>query len=115
VVEAIRALRVVRASAVKARTQTVNQIKSLIITAPAAVREALRSLTTTDLVRRLAASRPGTDPAAAGHRRQDRPQAPGQAIPAPDEEGPGQVVALAQADHEPFMEPGEHAPRASGV
>jgi transposase len=60
-VEAIRALRVVRASAVKARTQSINQIKSLIITAPAAVREALRSLTTTALIRRLAASRPGTD------------------------------------------------------
>ncbi|MET9567512.1 transposase [Streptomyces tauricus] len=61
-------MRVVRASAVKARTQTINQIKSLIITAPAAVREALRSLTTTELVRRLAASRPGadlTDPATA--------------------------------------------------
>lgn len=33
-VEAIRALRVVRTSAVKARTQTINQIRSLIITAP---------------------------------------------------------------------------------
>ncbi|MGW7614048.1 IS110 family transposase [Streptomyces sp. NPDC054766] len=67
-VEAIRTLRVVRASAIKARTQTVNQLKSLIITAPAATREALRSLTTTELIRRLAASRPGSDlttPAAA--------------------------------------------------
>ncbi|MEW2079082.1 IS110 family transposase [Streptomyces sp. NPDC013433] len=63
-VEAIRGLRVVRASAVKARTQTINQIKSLVITAPAEVREALRSLTTTELVRRLAASRPGTGLAA---------------------------------------------------
>jgi len=60
-VEAIRALRVVRASAVKARTQTINQIRSLIITAPAAVREPLRSLSTTELIRRLAAGRPGTD------------------------------------------------------
>ncbi|WP_250853594.1 MULTISPECIES: IS110 family transposase [Streptomyces] len=67
-VEAIRARRVVRASTVKARTQTTNQIKSLIITAPAAVREALPSLTTTELIRRLSASRPGadlTDPAVA--------------------------------------------------
>jgi transposase len=58
----------VRAGAVKARTQTINQIRSLIITAPAAVREALRSLTTAELIRRLAAGRPGTDladPAAA--------------------------------------------------
>ncbi|MFE2737149.1 IS110 family transposase [Streptomyces sp. NPDC057717] len=60
-VEAIRGLRVVRASAVKSRTQTINQIKSLIITAPAAVREALRSLATPELVRRLAASRPGAE------------------------------------------------------
>ncbi|MFF0036564.1 transposase [Streptomyces mirabilis] len=60
-VEAIHALRAVRASAVRARTQTTNRIKSLIITAPAAVREALLSLTTTELIRRLAVSRPGTD------------------------------------------------------
>ncbi|MFD5088640.1 transposase [Kitasatospora sp. NPDC058406] len=60
-VETIRGLRVVRASAVKAPPQTVNQMKSLIITAPTEVREALRSLTTTELVRRLAASRPGID------------------------------------------------------
>ncbi|MFF2128274.1 transposase [Streptomyces olivochromogenes] len=67
-VEAIRALRVVRGSAIKARTQTINQLKSLIVTAPAATREALRSLTTAELIRRLAASRPGSDlttPAAA--------------------------------------------------
>ncbi|MFF6787318.1 transposase [Streptomyces sp. NPDC012510] len=38
-VEAIRALRVVRASAIKARTQTINQLTSLTITAPAATRE----------------------------------------------------------------------------
>ncbi len=67
-VEAIRALRVVRASAIKARTQTINQLKSLIITAPAAMRETLRSLTTAELIRRLVVSRPGSDltaPAAA--------------------------------------------------
>ncbi|MFD5164484.1 IS110 family transposase [Streptomyces hawaiiensis] len=67
-VEAIRTLRVVRASAIKARTQTINQLKSLIITAPAATREALRSQTTTELIRRLVASRPSSDlttPAAA--------------------------------------------------
>lgn len=48
-VGAIRALRVVRASAIKTRTQTINQLKSLIITAPAPMREALRSLTTAEL------------------------------------------------------------------
>ncbi|MET7854811.1 transposase [Streptomyces avermitilis] len=55
-------MRVVRGSAIKARTQTINQLKSLIVTAPAATREALRSLTTAELIRRLAASRPGSDP-----------------------------------------------------
>jgi hypothetical protein len=60
-VEAIRTLRLVRADTIKARTQTINQLKTLIITAPAATREALRSLTTTELIRHLAASRPGSD------------------------------------------------------
>lgn len=39
IVEAIRTLRVVRRSAVKDRTQTINQIRTLIITAPGEVRE----------------------------------------------------------------------------
>ncbi len=34
IVEAIRVLRVVRRSAVKARTRTINQIRTLMITAP---------------------------------------------------------------------------------
>ncbi|MER6434193.1 transposase, partial [Streptomyces sp900105245] len=38
IVEAIRSLRVVRKSAVKARTQTINQIRTLIVTAPSSVR-----------------------------------------------------------------------------
>jgi transposase len=61
VVEAIRALRVVRRSAVKSRTQTINQIRTLIITAPGEVREKLRALPTAELIRTLARSRPGTD------------------------------------------------------
>lgn len=61
IVEAIRALRVVRKSAVKSRTQTINQIRNLIVTAPGEVRERLRSLPTSDLITTLARSRPGTD------------------------------------------------------
>ncbi|MGW6456298.1 IS110 family transposase [Streptomyces sp. NPDC055078] len=61
IVEAIRALRVVRRSAVKSRTQTINQIRTLIVTAPGEVREKLRGLATADLIRHLARSRPGTD------------------------------------------------------
>jgi transposase len=40
-VEAIRALRVARSSAVKARSQATNQIKALIVTGPAQLREQL--------------------------------------------------------------------------
>ncbi|GAA4856664.1 IS110 family transposase [Kitasatospora terrestris] len=68
IVEAIRSLRVVRRSAIKSRTQTINQIRNLIVTAPAEVREKLRGLPTSELIRQLARSRPGThthDPAGA--------------------------------------------------
>lgn len=58
IVEAIRALRVVRKSAVKARTQAINQIRTLIVTAPSVVREQLRGLSTRELVDTLARSRP---------------------------------------------------------
>lgn len=67
-VEAIRALRVVRRSAVKTRTQTISQIRTLIVSAPAEVREQLRNLPTHELIARLARSRPGVglnDPACA--------------------------------------------------
>jgi transposase len=68
IVEAIRSLRVVRRSAVKARTQVINQIRGLIVSAPGEVRERLRTLSTSELIRTLARSRPGTeiaDPATA--------------------------------------------------
>ncbi|MFI6289355.1 IS110 family transposase [Streptomyces sp. NPDC051018] len=61
IVEAIRCLRVVRRSAVKSRTQTMNQIRGLIITAPSDVRERLRELSASQLITHLARSRPGTD------------------------------------------------------
>jgi transposase len=68
VVEAIRALRVVRRSAVKARTQTTNQLKGLLVTAPAELREHLRGLSTAGLILTCARLRPApsmTDPVAA--------------------------------------------------
>jgi len=67
-VESIRALRVVRRSAIKARTQTMNQLKSLLITAPGELRDQLRPLTTAALILTCARLRPGsamTDPAVA--------------------------------------------------
>ncbi|MCX5231495.1 IS110 family transposase [Streptomyces sp. NBC_00233] len=67
IVEAIRTLRVARSSAVKARTQTVNQIRNLIVTAPATVREKLRGLATSELIDTLARSRPVGDLAVPDH------------------------------------------------
>lgn len=61
IVEAIRSLRVVRRSAIKSRTQTINQIRTLIVSAPAEVRERLRGLPTHQLIAQLARSRPGAD------------------------------------------------------
>lgn len=61
IVEAIRALRVVRKSAVKARTQTINQIRALMVTAPSALRDKLRGLPTGPLIDTLARTRPVGD------------------------------------------------------
>jgi transposase len=57
-VEAIRALRVARSSAIKARSQAMNQIKSLIVTGPAQLREQLRHLPTLKLIAACARLRP---------------------------------------------------------
>ncbi|GAA2629265.1 IS110 family transposase [Streptomyces vastus] len=61
IVEAIHSLRVLRRSAIKSRTQTINQIRTLIVSAPAEVRERLRGLPTYKLIAQLARSRPGAD------------------------------------------------------
>lgn len=59
-VESIRVLRVARISANKARTQAINQLHSLVCTAPAELREQLRGRSRDDLVTGCAALRPGT-------------------------------------------------------
>jgi transposase len=56
---ALRALLTARRGAVKARTAAINQIKALLIVAPAELRERYRRHTTTTLVRALARCRPG--------------------------------------------------------
>lgn len=58
-VEMLRMLRSTRNSALKARTQATNQMQSLIVTAPSALRETLRGLTVTRLVDHCASLRPG--------------------------------------------------------
>ncbi len=67
IVESIRALRVARSSAVKARTQAANQIRDLILTAPEALRTELSPLGTPQRARRCARLRAeaGADPRAA--------------------------------------------------
>jgi transposase len=60
IVEMIRSLRVVRATAVKARTQASNALKGLLVTAPAELREQLRELSTIQLVRAAVRLTPGT-------------------------------------------------------
>jgi transposase len=57
-VEAIRALRVARRSAMKARTQALAQIRALITTGPEELRAQLRALSTADVVTMAARYRP---------------------------------------------------------
>jgi len=59
-VEAIRVIRVARLSARRARTQALNQMRSLISTAPDPIREELRHLSVARLLERVASFRPGT-------------------------------------------------------
>jgi hypothetical protein len=58
-VEMIRCLRVARATAMGARTQTINTLKGLLVTAPAELRQQLRGRTATRLVQTAAALEPG--------------------------------------------------------
>lgn len=57
-VESLRVLRLVRRSAVKARTQVANQLHALVLTAPAAMSEQLRPLTIAQLVDTASRFRP---------------------------------------------------------
>ena len=60
VVEMLRVLRVARQTAMRARTQTINALKSLVVTAPDPLRRQLRDLPTRQLVATTAAFQPDT-------------------------------------------------------
>ena len=60
-VEAIRAIRVARSSAVKARTQATNQLKALIVTGSPGFRQQLRHLSTPLIIAHCARLRPTPD------------------------------------------------------
>ena len=61
IVEAIRALHTTRAGAVKARTAAINELRALLITAPAELRDRMRGLTAVALVAACARLRPTGD------------------------------------------------------
>lgn len=58
IVEAIRALHLTRAGAIKARTATLNELRALLVTAPSGLREQLRPLATAALIQACARLRP---------------------------------------------------------
>ena len=58
-VEMLRSLRVARATAMRARTQAINALRALLVTAPAELREQLRGRSAAALVRTAAALEPG--------------------------------------------------------
>jgi transposase len=58
-VEMIRVLQIARSSAVKQRTQSINSMRGLIVTAPAELREALRGLSVPRVVADCCTLRPG--------------------------------------------------------
>ena len=61
-VEMIRALRIARRSAVKARAQAVNQIKTMLTTAPEGLKSELCALSTARLLEKTSRLRPGANP-----------------------------------------------------
>jgi transposase len=76
IVESIRALPAARNGAIKARTAAINQLKGLLVTAPASLREALEGRSTAALVAACARLRPDetalADPVDATRRRYGR-------------------------------------------
>ena len=61
VAEALRALHLTRAGAVKARTATINELRALLVTAPGQLRDQLRELSTTALITACTRLRPAAD------------------------------------------------------
>lgn len=59
-VEVIRVLRITRSTAVKARSQAMNALQAIIVTAPDRLREQLRTLRGRPLIKHCAALRPAT-------------------------------------------------------
>ncbi|TYC96829.1 IS110 family transposase [Arthrobacter echini] len=61
IVESIRCLRLAQRSAIKARTQCINQIRALLVNGPIDLREQMRPLSTSQMLKRLSHLRPTAD------------------------------------------------------
>ncbi|AOT05396.1 IS110 family transposase [Arthrobacter sp. U41] len=66
-VECLRVLRTARTSAIKARTVAINQIRSLLVSAPETIRSKYRGLHTSAMIATLVRSRPSGHPADTGY------------------------------------------------
>ncbi|WP_396020477.1 IS110 family transposase [Arthrobacter sp. ISL-48] len=66
-VECLRILRTARTSAIKARTIAINQIRSLLVSAPEMIRSKYRDLPTSAMITAIARSRPSGHPADTEH------------------------------------------------
>jgi transposase len=86
IIEAIRVLHATRAGAIKARTAAVNELKDLLVTAPAGLREQLGGMRTAALVSACARLRPAGDPATPHHAARTALRALARRIAALDEE-----------------------------
>ena len=99
-VEMLRMFRLARTSAVKARTQAINQLKAVIVGADPALRESLSGLSRTALIRHCA-SLPDTAPTDVAHRHHLHPAPPGPAHPSTHRRG----TAAAKPHHRRAQHP----------
>jgi transposase len=79
-VESVRALRVARNGAIRARAKALTQLKALIVTAPAELRSQLDGLGGAQLIRTCARLRPARDEPAAPSPHAKRPPRPGRLV-----------------------------------
>jgi transposase len=79
-VESVRALRVARNGAIRARAKALTQLKSLIVTAPAELRSQLDGLDGAELIRTCARLRPARDEPAAPSPHAKRAPRPGRLV-----------------------------------
>lgn len=98
IVESIRCLRVARRSAVKAKTQCINQIRGLLITGPVDLREQMKPWGTVGLIQATVASPSGNRPLVAGSGDQTHVAFPGSPPPGTQRRDPRTRRCLGRLD-----------------